>query len=51
MGEDPVISQQNALHLGGVRHHDRHYIGVLDRLLDGFRGLATRFDHGGGAFR
>jgi len=24
---------------------------VLDRLLDGFGGLAPRFDHGGGAFR
>jgi len=23
MGEDPVIAQQDALHLGGVRHHDR----------------------------
>ena len=45
MGEDPVISQQNALHLRGVRHHDRHDVGVLDRLLDGFAGLASRFDH------
>ena len=44
MGEDPVVSQQNALHLGGVGHHDRHDVGVLDRLLDGFGGLAARFD-------
>ena len=44
VGEDPVVTQQDALHLRGVGHHDRDDVGVLDRLLDGFGRLASRFD-------
>ena len=49
-GEDALIAEQDTLHIGGVGHHDRHHVGVLDRLLDGVGGLASRLDQGRDAF-
>ena len=51
MGENSVVAEQHVLDVGGVGHHDRHDVGVLDRLFGRVGGLAALVDQGGDAFR
>ena len=51
MGENSVVAEQHVLDVGGVGHHDRHDVGVLDRLFGRVGGLTALVDQGGDAFR